>query len=98
MNHIINYSVILISLVLGIQFFRGKWLFLIAGFNMSSSEEKAKINIPIMSKIIGSFSLTVGLLEFIDFFLPEDNIVTTSLIFLSLIITVILVNVFAKKN
>lgn len=65
---------------------------------MSSSEEKSKINIPIMSKIVGSFALLVAFLQFVDLFLPKDNLITTSLIFLSLIITIILINTIAKKK
>ena len=96
MTNIIHYAIIFIFLVLGIQIFRGRWLFLIAGFNMKSPEEKAKINQARMSKIVGLCALSIACLEFVDLFLPKENTITTSLIFLSLIITILLVNTITR--
>ncbi|MGY3705013.1 hypothetical protein BW731_02215 [Vagococcus martis] len=98
MDSIVNIFVILIFLTIGIQIFRGKWLFLIAGFNMSSTKEKSKVNIPIMSKIIGSFCLTIAALELVGFIFPDINTIITSIIFISLILTIIFTNVLAKKD
>lgn len=98
MGNIVNIFVILIFLTIGIQIFRGKWLFLIAGFNTSSAKEKSKINVPVMSKIMGSFCLTIAVLELVGFIFPDINTIITSLIFISLILTIVLTNVLAKKD
>ena len=98
MTNIVNIFVILIFLTIGIQIFRGKWLFLIAGFNTSSAKEKSKVNVPVMSKIMGSFCLTIAVLELVGFIFPDINTIITSLIFISLILAIVLINVLAKKN
>lgn len=98
MNNLIDLFIILIFIILGIQILRRKWLFLIAGFNMLTSKEKSKINISILSKIIGTFCLIVATLQIISLYKSEYNHLTTSLIFLSLIITIILSNTLVKKT
>lgn len=97
MNNIINYSIIIISFILGIQFIRQKWLFLIAGFNLSSSEDKKEMNIPVMSKIVGIFCFSVGTLLILDQFLLSNSIIVPGLIILLLIIMILLMNTIAKK-
>ena len=97
MNHLIEILIIILFSILGIQLLRSKWLFLIAGFNMLSTKEKEQINTSILSKIVGTFSLFVALLQLISLYQPNYNQITTALIFLSLIVTIILSHILAKK-
>lgn len=98
MANLINLLVILMFIILGVQFLRQKWLFLIAGFNMLNDKEKAQVNIPVLSKIVGIFCLSVACLNMISLYSPKYNHATTSLIFLLLIILIILSNTIAKKK
>lgn len=98
MEKFINIIIILFALVSSIQFFRKKWLFLIAGFNTMSQQEKEQYNISILTKIMGSEFLFIALMLSVDMFLLKTSMLTTVLILISVVIAVVLANTIAKKK
>ncbi|MBX8938811.1 DUF3784 domain-containing protein [Enterococcus gilvus] len=80
----------LLIMVMGIQLIRGKWLFLIAGYNTMTKEEKKRYNGPYLGKLVGSYLIFVSLVCLLHKILPVNLLIT--LLILSSIIVVILGN------
>lgn len=98
MDNVINYVIIIFSFILGIQILRQKWLFLIAGFNLSSTQDKKSMNVPVMSKIIGVFCLCVGFLLLADQLFHINGMIVPGAIIALLILVMMLTAIFAKKK
>lgn len=98
MDNFVNIVIILFALISSLQFFRQKWLFLIAGYNTMSQKEKEQYNISMLTKIMGSECLFIALMLLVDMFLPKSSMLTTVLILISVVITVVLGNTIAKKS
>lgn len=92
---------ILISVMfflLSIQFFRKKWFFLIAGYNLLSDQEKKKFDKNKLGPVLGTFCFLIGTLNLINlFYKNETHTITVAIIFI-VIITVIITNMFAIKR
>lgn len=80
----------LLIMVMGIQLIRGKWLFLIAGYNTMTKEEKKRYNGTYLGKLVGSYLIFVSLVCLLHKILPANLLIT--LLILSSIIVVILGN------
>ncbi|EOL46343.1 DUF3784 domain-containing protein [Enterococcus caccae] len=67
---------ILMFILCGIQLWRGKWLWLIAGYNTATKQEKAKLNGKMLGKAVSGLlfisAISIGLTSFF----PEIKLVT----------------------
>ncbi|OTN87837.1 hypothetical protein A5819_000285 [Enterococcus sp. 7E2_DIV0204] len=53
----VKLIMMLIFILCGIQLWRGKWLWLIAGYNTASKQEKATLNERALGKAMAEFCL-----------------------------------------
>lgn len=58
----VNLMMIFIFIVCGVQLWRGKWLWLIAGYNTASKQEKEKINGRVLGKAMSGILIFSALL------------------------------------
>ncbi|MBP1042668.1 DUF3784 domain-containing protein [Vagococcus sp. BWB3-3] len=78
--------------VIGIQLFRGKWLMLIAGYNTSSKEQRAKINGRNLGKLIGSLILFCSFAIIMMSFVPQLDSLFAILIPILLLVSLVFAN------
>ncbi|MBV7392239.1 DUF3784 domain-containing protein [Enterococcus alishanensis] len=94
MSNFVNPFMGLLSLILnisGIQLIRGKWLFLIAGYNTMTENEKKHYNGDTLGKLVGSYLLVVSLVCLFSKVLPLNFqliIIVISTIFILLLSTI----------
>ncbi|KAF1296961.1 hypothetical protein BAU15_15125 [Enterococcus sp. JM4C] len=85
-------------LISGVQLFRGKWLFLVAGYNTMSKEEQEKLNGKFLGKVVGIMLLLSCLIIATTLIYPEAERVCTILQFVIVFGVVIYVNVSDKRK
>lgn len=93
----------IVFLLLSILFFKGKCLFLISGYNMCSKAEKEKYDTKKLGYVMGSFSLILAILLFVECLLGDiipfySTFFLTGIIFVVTIITTVLCNTICKKK
>lgn len=82
----IDILLAVIFFIVGVQFFRKKWLFLIAGFNTLSKSKKESYNVNLLTKIMGIFCLIMVIIYLLDYMFPQKSSILTISI-LTLIVT-----------
>lgn len=92
--------IILIFIILGVIFRKGKGTFLIAGFNTLPAEEKEKYDIKAFTKFMSNAMFAFALIGVIFYIANEFNIGwlhIPNIIFLIIISMLILINFFGGK-
>ena len=97
-NIIVALLVGLLFLITGVQLFRGKWLFLVAGYNTMSKENKDKINGKFVGKVTGTMLLLSCLIIGMMLIYPAAQTVCFILQLVIVITGIIYVNVSNKRN
>ena len=87
-----------ILMMTGSQLFRGKWVFLIAGYNTLSQSDKEKLNSKFIGKIIGILLLLSSVIIGAMVLYPKGKTVWFICQILIIIIAVIYVNGRKSKN
>lgn len=75
-DNIILFILIIFGIILGIQFIRGKWLNLIAGYNTMSKKNKATVNTVALSTYLGWLMLLISFSVLLMIVTPYHNIIT----------------------
>lgn len=97
-NNLAILIIFILLLIIGVQFLRGKWLFLIAGYNILTSEEKNKINGKFIGKIIGGLIIVSAFLVATTAIYPKFSLISLGLEIISIIITIIYTNQNKDRN
>ena len=97
-NNVIALVIGIIFFVGGVQLFRGRWLFLVAGYNTMSKEKRKKLNGRFIGKVIGTMLLLSCLIIFAMLIYPEAKTFYFILQLAIVIIGVIYVNVSDKRK
>ena len=97
-DNIIALLVGLLFLVSGVQLCRGKWLFLVAGYNTMSDEEKSKVKGRFVGKVVGTMLLLSCLIIITMVIYPAAQTIGFILQLAIVIISLIYVNVSNKRK
>lgn len=92
-NEMIALIVGVLFVISGIQLFRGKWLFLIAGYNTLSQSDKEKLNGTFIGKVVGGLLLLSALIIGAMLLYPKGQVVWFSCQILFVTIAIVYVNV-----
>lgn len=90
--------VITLLFILGIQFIRGKWIKLIAGYIMLDEDEKARINATRLGKAVGQACIFEAILLLLYYFLILPTWILYSSTFFVVIMTLIRINTSLVKK
>ncbi|MBO0454469.1 MULTISPECIES: DUF3784 domain-containing protein [Enterococcus] len=82
----------LLLLISGLQLIRGKWLFLIAGYNTMTKEEKKQYDGHQLGKLVGSFLVYLSLVCLVS------NLLSAKLLIAMIILPTIPVVVIANTS
>lgn len=99
-NLIIELIVAAVTLILSIQMYRGKWLFLIAGYNTMRKERKAQYNTSRLSKCLSIYLFLISVILFYSVIFPEShsNAITITMILLTVVLLVVGNSPFTKAK
>ncbi|MFS0926367.1 DUF3784 domain-containing protein [Enterococcus durans] len=97
-NRIIALLVGLLLLISGVQLFRGKWLFLVAGYNTMNKENKDKVNGRFVGKVIGAMLLLSCLIIGTMLVYPAAQTICFILQIMIVITGIVYVNVSSKRK
>lgn len=96
-NELIALIMGALLVVTGIQLFRGKWLFLIAGYNTISQSDKEKLNGKFIGKIVGGLLLLSSVIIGAMILYPKGKMIWFICQVLLIIIAIIYVNTTKRK-
>ena len=76
----IMVPLVLLFVLFGSQLCRGKWLFLVAGYNTLSQAERDKVNGPALGKLVGTILLSCAALMLLLTFFPTRALIVSSIL------------------
>lgn len=88
---------VFILLIVGVQLWSGKWLFLIAGYNLMNDEEKGELNPRFLGKVTGLIALLSAFILIGMMILPQLKWVWFTLQVLVLGVGLIFLNTSPKR-
>ncbi|MHC5216299.1 DUF3784 domain-containing protein [Enterococcus sp. LJL128] len=91
-DEIIQYLLLITTIVISIQLIRGKWLMLIAGYNTIEPEKRKETNGPALGKAVGTFLLYIDLVLILSILFPATSDYSFVLILIPLAFLLIFVN------